>query len=185
MDYFRAAERDALYAKLGSYDGSVHRTVEPRCGQVFQDSLDGGIAGGWFPESLSLPFLLAGEDVLVGFLYGNVDPSAMYFSIGQSVAPLGRTLTFPYSGSDPPGDTHNISFTGARYRPDLPNQPRYCWDGLTTAEMASGTSMTPELVPGHILAQFTSPTRVRFEYLPTGNCTAARLFTTAAEFFIR
>ena len=185
LDYFTAADRDALYAKLGSFDGSVHRTIEPRCGQVFQDSLDGALAGGWFPEGLAGPFLLAGEDGLAGFLYGNVDPLRMYFSIGQSVAPLGRTLTFPYPGFDAPGVTHNISFKGARYHPELGSQPLHCWDGLTTAEMDGGASFTPTPVPGAMLVQFTSPTRVRFEYSPAGNCAAPPAFTAAAGYFVR
>ncbi len=185
LDYFTAADRDALYAKLGSFEGSVHRTSEPRCGQVFQDSLDSGLAGGWFPESLAGTFALAGEDGLAGFLYGSVDPLTMYFSIGQSVAPLGRTVTFPYPGFDAPGVTHNISFGGARYQPALPGQPLYCWDGLTTAEMDGGTSFTPTPVPGVMLVQFTSPTRVRFEYSPAGTCAALPAFTAAAGYFVR
>ena len=191
LDYFTTANRDALYAKLGSYDGSVARTAEPRCGQVFQDSLDGGLAGGWFPESLAGPFLLAGEDGLAAFLYGSVEPLRMYFLIGTSVAPaLGaggtsRIVTFAYPGYDPPGGTRNVSFRGARYRPELPSQTLYCWDELTTAEMSSGTAFSPTPVPGVMLAQFASPARLRFEYSPAGDCATPPAFTSAAGYFLR
>jgi hypothetical protein len=58
LDYFSPVEHDALYAMLGSYDGTVHGSG---CGHVFQDNPDGGLAGGWFPEGLTDPFLLGSE----------------------------------------------------------------------------------------------------------------------------
>ena len=185
LDYFAPALRDALYAKLGSFDGSVHRTVPPLCGQVFQDSTDGGLAGGWFPDGLVGTFLLDSESVLAGFLRGSVDPTTLFFSIGTSVAPsLGRTLSFPYPGFDPPGGTHNVSFDGARFHPELADQPLFCWDGLTTAEMDGGTAFAPAPVPGAMLVQFTSPARMRFEYAPAGSC-GVPAFSSAAGFFVR
>jgi hypothetical protein len=185
LDYFSPVEHDALYAMLGSYDGTVHGSG---CGHVFQDNPDGGLAGGWFPEGLTDPFLLGSEDILVGFLYGNVDPLRMYFSIGTSVAPpLGRTVSFPYPGFDFGGSTHNLSFKGAHYHPELPaaSQPPYCWDGLVTAEMAAGVTFVPTAVSGVMLVQFTSPTRMRFEYSPSGSCAAPPPFTSAAAYFVR
>jgi len=185
LDYFEPAARAALYAKLGSFDGSVPRTVAPLCGQVFQDSTDGALGGGWFPEGLTMPFLLAGEDVLAAFLRGNVDPAALFFSIGQSVAPsLGRTLSFPYPGFDPPGGTHNISFDGARYHPELPSQPLFCWDGLVAASMEGGATVLPTPVPGTVLVQFSSAARIQLEYAPAGNCVSPA-FSAAAGFFVR
>jgi hypothetical protein len=185
LDYFAPAARAALYAKLGSFDGTIPRTVDPRCGQVFQDDLDGGLQGGWFPEGLTAPFLLGSEDILVAFLHGDVDPFRLYFSIGPAVAPLGRTITFPYPGFDGIG-AHNLSFKGARWHPELPlaGQPLYCWDGLATAETDGGAAMVPEPVPGVMLAQFASATRVRFEYSPAGNC-GAPAFGAAAAYFVR
>jgi len=189
LDYFSPVAHDALYAKLGSFDGTVHRSLEPLCGQVFQDSPDGGLAGGWFPEGLTGPFQLRSEGVLVGFVHGSVDPSTMYFSIGTSVAPsLGRTVSFHYPGFDRGGSTYNLSFKGAHYHAELPaaGQPLYCWDGLVTAEMVAGATDVPMDVPGVMLVQFTSPTRMRFEYSPSGSCLAPPpSFTAAAAYFVR
>jgi len=188
LDYFSPVAHDALYAMLGSFDGTLHRSVAPLCGQVFQDNPDGGLAGGWFPASSTGPFLLSSEDVLVGFLYGNVDPFTMYFSIGASVAPrLGGTVSFPYAGFDPTGSTHNLSFKGAHYHTELPPdaQPPYCWDGLTTAQMAAGVTFDSTAVSGVMLVRFASPARIQFEYAPSGSCAAPPPFTSAAAYFER
>lgn len=93
-------------------------------------------------------------------------------------------MTFPYPGFDAPGVTHNISFDGARYRPDLAEQPLYCWDGLSTASPEAGSSATLRPVPGAMLVQFSSPTRMRFEYSPAGDC-ASPAFGPAAAYFVR
>jgi hypothetical protein len=186
LDYFTPPVRALMEAKLGSFDGTILRTAAPLCGQVFQDNLDGALQGGWFPETLTTPFAFSGEDGLAAFIGGNVTPTTLYFSIGPDAAPdLHRVVSFPYSGSDGP-DFHNLSFKGAIYRPSFPPdaQPVYCWDGLVTAETDGGATITADPVPGDILVQFTSPTRMRFEYQIGGSC-AARTFTGAAHVFVR
>ncbi len=185
FDYFAPAARAALYAKLGSFDGTIPHTADPRCGQVLQDDLDGALQGGWFPDGSSGTFLLGSESGLVAFVRGDVDPSRLYFSVGQAVAPLGRTVTFAYPGFDGPG-TQNLSFKGARWHPELAPaaQPLYCWDGLEKTSMDGGTGMVPEAVPGVMLAQFASAVRIRFEYAAGGTC-AAPAFGPGAAYFVR
>lgn len=188
INYFEPAQRAQLQALLGSFDGITPRLVPPRCGQAFQDSLDGGLTGGWFPESLTTPFLLGGEDILVGFLYGNVLPGKMYFSIGTSVTPAlgGQITTFTYPGFDDMATHHNVSFSGARYLPALPlaSQPLYCWDGLGAVTMIGNAASGSSPVPGAMLVRFESAARLRFEYAPGQTC-AAPVMSAASQVFLR
>ena len=188
IDYFEPALRAQFEDLLGSFDGTTPRLVPPRCGQAFQDSLEGGLTGGWFPESLTTPFLLGGEDILTAFTYGPVLPGRMYFAIGTSVSPAmgGRVTTFPYPGVDDLTTFHNVSFNGARFLPAPPpaGQPVYCWDGLGSVTMIGGAASGSEPVSGTMLVQFASATQMRFEYVPAGTC-ASRAFTSASQVFVR
>lgn len=89
LDYFAAPLADSYRALLGRFDGSVRRTVEPRCGDLMQD-VPGTLQGSWFEDKpangLGPDFSNdADESRLLAFAPDNVDPTALVFSIGEGV----------------------------------------------------------------------------------------------------
>jgi hypothetical protein len=84
LDLFEPAARDSLYARLGSYDGTRLRTVEPRCGQLAQD-VAGTAQGVWYRRGAAD----SPEDPHLALVHDNVDPRVPVFSVGTSVPGLG------------------------------------------------------------------------------------------------
>jgi hypothetical protein len=91
VDYFEAATRSGLEARLGRSDGKEPRTAEPRCGTVMQD-LPGTAQGIWY---------LAGtvdegpEDPHLALVHDNVDPTVATFSVGTSIPGLASRV-YPF-----------------------------------------------------------------------------------------
>lgn len=83
VPYFAKKPRAQLEKKLGSWDGTVRRTAEPRVGTLLQD-VAGTAQGNWFTPGASFmttfdfsPFLALVHDY--------VDPKQPIFSMGNSV----------------------------------------------------------------------------------------------------
>ena len=141
-DMFAPAVHDDLVNRLGSYDGTHQRTVEPRCGAVMQD-IAGTTQGVWYRQGApSSP-----EDPHLALVHDNVDPTIPVFSVGTSIPTLSSgvyTFTVAASGTSN-RDFGDVSATGI-----------YCWD-LRYFYSATGL--------GRLVASYnaTSTLSVRFD----------------------
>jgi hypothetical protein len=87
LDYFDAATRAKLEAKLGSYDGAIKRTQSPVCGEINQD-VAGTLQGIWLKQGLpKYP-----EDNHIAFVKDNVEPNKLRISIGNAVSGLASNV---------------------------------------------------------------------------------------------
>lgn len=85
IDYFVPEIREAIYNRFSRSDGSILRTVEPRCGEVAQD-IPGTAQGIWFVKGTGA---LQIEDPHLALIHDNVEVSRGIFSVGTSMSSSG------------------------------------------------------------------------------------------------
>ena len=158
LDLFEAGVRDDLYARLGSYDGTRLRTVEPRCGRLAQD-LAGTAQGLWYHHGSSD----SPEDPHLALVHDNVDPTAPAFSVGTSVPGLGPGV-FGFT----PASTGVVNRDFA----DVVPGATYCWDLINFYD---GTPLN-----GRIVIAFTSLASLALRYDGGAACGAGP-FAVGAE----
>lgn len=83
LDYFNAATRSMLEAKLGRYDGKAKRTVLPLSGEIDQDII-ASAQGSWVKQGGSR----SPEDNNIALVKDNIDPAKQAFSVGNSLPGL-------------------------------------------------------------------------------------------------
>jgi hypothetical protein len=84
IDYFSTALQTVLKNRAGTYNGTIHRTIEPFGGTIVND-VAGTIQGLWFkPGQPTYP-----EDPHLALVLDNVDPTKPGFSVGISQVGLG------------------------------------------------------------------------------------------------
>jgi hypothetical protein len=86
IDYYTPSVADKLRSLLGSYDGSVRRTIPPVCGSVNQD-VQGTAQGSWYSQGSTFP--VDNESQTIALVHDNVNASRGVFSIGSSMTNLG------------------------------------------------------------------------------------------------
>ena len=78
-EYFAEPARSAILARLGNYNGTMLRTLEPRGGEIAYD-IAGALRGAWINAAMtSVP-----EAAHLAFAPDNVDPSILSVSMGLS-----------------------------------------------------------------------------------------------------
>lgn len=95
LDYFDAATRTKLEAKLGNHLGTVKRTISPLCGEINQD-IAGTLQGIWLKQGLpKYP-----EDPHIAFVKDNVQPDKPMISVGNGIPGLASNVyTFTVQAS--------------------------------------------------------------------------------------
>ena len=138
-DYFAEPARSAVGQKVGSFDGSVHRTTAPLGGTIASD-IAGSAQGAWFndglPTSPEGPHLALAPD--------NVTPGLQVFSIGLSQPGVASgTWRFTPQGSG----LVNRSFAEVTPGPTI-----YCYEGVMGGvaflRLGSATTLTLEVRNG-------------------------------------
>jgi hypothetical protein len=172
VGYFIPEKREQMRAKLGSYDGSVKRTVEPLEGEVMQD-LPGAAQGGWFT---------AGEDYRGGgdqthflsLIHDYVDPAEPQIAVGDRVKglPAGRYSFVPRAEGLVNRDFKNVK----------PDGSIYCFEGFTGGQSAGKLPLNR--ASGILLVTLPSASQLRVEYRDAPACGSGpwSLGATAAEF---
>lgn len=145
VNYFSSALKAELEAKFGEYDGSVHRTAEPLCGEVMQD-IPGTAQGIWFISGTGDDF---SEDAQLALAHGNVDPAQTAFSVGNSITGLDHGVYefAPESSGLVNRDFGDITDDGSIY----------CFE-LTSSNV--------------LILQLTSSTTLTIEKISAANCSA-------------
>ncbi|MFN8574020.1 MAG: hypothetical protein U0132_18325 [Gemmatimonadaceae bacterium] len=102
VDYFEPGVRDGLRALLGRFGQSVHRTIEPVCGEIMQDKPNTA-QGRWFYDNSPT------EDAHLALVHDNVDPTQAVFSVGTSVPGL-TSGTYAFAPNMSAADHVNVDF---------------------------------------------------------------------------
>jgi hypothetical protein len=84
IDYFTAAPRALLTARLSDYDGAPLASGTPRCHSHMQD-VPGTAQGNWFNDLDPVHDALMHEDMAIALVNWNVDPTAQLFSLNENV----------------------------------------------------------------------------------------------------
>lgn len=173
VDYTTPEVRAIFDGKLGSLDGTVLRTAEPRTGTLMQD-VAGTAQGNWFIGTQTFrnvqdfsPFL--------ALLHDFVDPAVPIFSMGSSVKGLRLGL---YTFTPQPSGLVNRDFADVR-----PDGQTYCYERFGSGQTRSGLNLST--ADGVILLAMPSATRLSVEFQQGGTCATARTLTTGAFTFDR
>lgn len=151
VGYFVPELREALEARLGSYDGSVPRTAEPRGGAHMQD-LPGTAQGTWFTPGISFVGSTS-EDTMIALAHDYVDPRQPIFSIGARVAGLRAGLA---AFVPEPAGRVNRDFAEVRADGET-----YCYDRFTSGRSVGGVPLGDP--GGVLLLSMPTPTTLRIE----------------------
>jgi hypothetical protein len=173
VDYAAPEIRAQLEAKLGSLDGGVRRTADPKAGTVMQD-IAGTSQGNWFSGGANFmnttdlgPFL--------GLLHDFVDPEVPIISMGTSVrgVSLGLYAFVPRSTG-----TVNRDFRDVR-----PDGQAYCYEQFVVGRTRSGLNLAA--VNGVLVMTMPTPMSLRVELQSGPTCASARLPGATAFTFDR
>jgi hypothetical protein len=152
--------RAQLESRLGS--GQTLRTVEPKCGTIFQD-IKGRAQGDWFYS------LAPGErGTELALVHDNVDPTLGVFSIGRSIPSLPSGLYF-YRPSFSGVVNLDFSLAGA-------DGKTYCYDVF---------QYPGNPFQGAVLIQMETETQLRIEGFYGQSCSSLPVFSSEAVVFIR
>ncbi len=91
IDYYTPALKTALAAKLGKFDGSVKRTIEPICGQVAQDIPDTA-QGIWVKVGGEAFADTNQEQYQLTLAYDNINPKTGVFAVGTSISDVPTSI---------------------------------------------------------------------------------------------
>ncbi len=159
LDYFEAGVRDGLRALLGRFGQTMHRTIEPVCGEIMQDKPNTA-QGRWFFDNSPM------EDAHLALVHDNVDPSRAVFSVGTSVPGL-ASGTYDFVPGAPAGDHLNVDF------------------GSVTSDGSTYCYQTAFPKVRRVLVQLVSATRLRIEGSSATSCGPVSTWTfspSAVEF---
>lgn len=170
--YLREDLKNKMLSKMGSYDGQVMRTAEPRVGSLAQDEA-GTAQGNWFIGDKSFkntqdfsPFL--------ALIHDYIDPSQPIFSMGSSVKGLNKGI---YSFRINNSGLNNRDFSAVN-----PDGKVYCYDdwinGLSTGHSPLTTAS------GVILLHMPSDKTLQVEF-QKGSCATSHTITANATTFDR
>ena len=172
VSYLRPDLKAQMVDKLGSFDGEIKRTAEPRVGTLNED-VPGTAAGNWFIGDQSFrnsqdfsPFLALRHDY--------VDPTQPELSMGTSVAGVNKGLS---SFAVATSGTTNRDFKDVK-----PDGQVYCYDHFLTGRSAGHLPLST--VTGVILLQLPTATTLKVEHQP-GDCTTTHTLTPVATTFSR
>lgn len=173
LDYAAADVRALIEPKLGSLDGRVRRTAEPRAGTVFHD-LAGTAQGNWFTPGTSF---MNTQDFSpwLALLHDYVDPAVPIFSMGSSVRGLRLGL---YAFAPETSGTVNRDFSEVK-----PDGQVYCYERFLAGRTASGLNLS---VPGGVIVmRMPSATTLLVELQAGRTCATAGPPGAAATAFER
>jgi len=165
LDYYTQDVGNKLRSLLGSYDGSVRRTVAPVCGSINQDVL-GAAQGSWYSQGTTFP--VDDESRTIALVHDNVNAMQGVFSIGPSasVGFKGGSYYFSPHSTGPV----NLDFQYAK-----PGQA-YCYE--TSYDNRNGNGPSTKSV---ILVQVLDAMTLRIEYLPSAASCGAGPWTFTAN----
>ncbi|MBI4238631.1 MAG: hypothetical protein HY696_09495 [Deltaproteobacteria bacterium] len=152
LDYFTTELQATLQSRLGRYDGTTLRTVEPRCGEVEQDE-PGTAQGIWFVNGTTS---FQQEDPHLALVHDNIDPTLGAFSVGASIPSLSSGAYF---------FTPTHSGTVNRDFDEVTNDGNtYCYDSF---QNYVGESIASQFV---ILLRLTTTTTLQIESQSGATC---------------
>ncbi len=164
VDYFPESLRVQMEARLGTYDGSVHRTAAPVCGEYNQD-IAGSAQGNWYVNGTP-PGPVQQENATLALVHDNVDPTRGVLSVGQSVTASGLS-SGPYYFTPSSMGLVNRDFGGVR------DTDTYCYE-------------SPGLISAVILIQMPNSTTLKIERQGLASCGAGPWsLTSNATTFVR
>lgn len=173
IDYTTPAVRALVDPKLGSIDGKVRRTAEPRTGTFMQD-VPGTAQGNWFTAGTSF---MNTQDYSpwLGLLHDYVDPALPIFSMGSSVPGLRLGL---YAFTAERSGTVNRDFADVK-----PDGTTYCYERFHTGQTRSALNLGT--ATGAILLRMPTATTIAVEFQQGATCATARPMGAAAKTFER
>ena len=170
--YLRQDLKNKMLSKMGSFDGQVMRTAEPRVGALAQDK-SGTAQGNWFMGVKSFkntqdfsPFL--------ALIHDYVDPIQPIFSMGSSVKGLNKGI---YSFRVESSGLNNRDFSTVKRDGQV-----YCYDAWASGLSAGHSPLTT--TSGVILLQMPTDKTLQVEY-QNGSCGTNRTITANATTFDR
>lgn len=124
--YFIPEVRAKFEQKIGSYDGEVKRTIEPKTGLIAQD-IKGTAQGNWFPTGQNwAQFPFPDPAPFIALIHEYVNPSEPLFSIGNSIKGVNPGL---YTFDIKPEGKINRDFDDV-----LVDDTIYCYDNFKTGQ---------------------------------------------------
>ncbi|MEK7471633.1 MAG: hypothetical protein AAB624_00085, partial [Patescibacteria group bacterium] len=170
--YLRDDLKTKMLDKLGSWDGEVERTVEPRVGSLDQD-IKGTAQGNWFVGDKNFynsqdfsPFL--------ALLHDYIDPTQPEFSMGTSVSGLTSGV---YSFTVSSSGQNNRDFKDVK-----PDGKVYCYDTWLSGRSSGHVNLSTPT--GVILLKVPDDLSLLVEH-QTGSCDTVRSMTASATTFTR
>ncbi|MFZ3077641.1 MAG: hypothetical protein WA139_04255 [Candidatus Aenigmatarchaeota archaeon] len=143
IDYYNSTIRAMLGSKLGKYDGSVKRTIEPLCGQVAQDVPN--TAQGIWVKVGGEPFADINQEAnQLTLAHDNIDPGVGAFVMGPSVTDVPASI---YTFTPTSSGLVNRDFKDVKSDGNV-----YCYDVSTIYHDTTVNSF---------ILQLTSPTALR------------------------
>jgi hypothetical protein len=173
-DLYSGNLRDTLNEKYGYYEdrqgltsGFAPRTIEPRCGQVTQNTA-GTVQGDWFAIRPKQGENLEAEGKTISFIHNNYDPSIAVISIGGNIIPKPETASFKPTHYG----TTNREFSETK----IGNT--YCYKNDSTL---GGFIFAPSNNDDRILVQLLDVHHLKIEAQP-GNCGNNNVFSNAITY---
>ncbi|MBM4433838.1 MAG: hypothetical protein FJ028_01780 [Chloroflexi bacterium] len=173
VDYLAPSARALVEGKLGSIDGKVARTAEPRTGTLMHD-VPGTAQGNWLTTGTNFTNTQDFSPWLA-LLHDYVDPSLPVFSMGSSVAGLRLGL---YAFTPERSGTVNRDFAEVK-----PDGTTYCYERFHSGRTPSAPNLTTPA--GAILLRMPSATTLAVEFQPGATCATARPLGAGAKTFER
>lgn len=152
VDYSAPDVRAVLESKLGSFDGSVRRSVPPIAGAVMQD-IAGTAQGNWFAPGGASFMNTTNFEPFLGLLHDHVDPGTPIVSMGTSVRGMSLGL---YTYAPRASGTVNRDLKDVR-----PDGNTYCFDLLPGGRLRSG--LNTSTAAGALLLALPTATTLRAE----------------------
>ncbi len=170
--YLRKDLKATIMDKLGSWDGEVKRTAEPRTGSLNQD-VKGTAQGNWFIGDKNF-YNTQDFNPFMALLHDYIDPAQPEFSMGTSVKGLAAGIySFRVSNSG----LKNRDFNDVK-----PDGNIYCYDAWISGR---STGHLPLTTPsGVILLKMSDGQTLQVEH-QSGSCATAHSVTAAATIFKR
>lgn len=173
VDYAAPDVRAQLEAKLGSIDGRVRRTADPKAGTIMQD-VPGTAQGNWFTADANFmnttdfsPFL--------GLLHDFVDPDVPIISMGTSV----RGMTSGVYTFAP----RSTGLINRDFRDVRPDGQMYCYEQFQGGVTRSGLNLAS--ANGVLVMTMPTPTSLRVELQVGPTCASTRMPGATAFTFDR
>ncbi|VVB59592.1 Uncharacterised protein [uncultured archaeon] len=149
LDYFTPDTKSKMEAMLGDYYGTVHRTIQPICGEFAQD-VPATAQSAWFVKGTTNTYP---EDLHLTLAHDNVDPKKGEFSVGTSIKGI-STGVYSFSPT-------NTGFVNRDFKGITSDGKVYCYE---PGNQFSGSSSFT------IILQLTSENTLRIEKKDSGSC---------------